>query len=188
MKSTYYHGTSADNLDNIIKHGLSANESKLWNVSEDFVYLWCASTVGKCNDCETKEESENRAFQLAFESAQFACSFAKDCRAVVLKIHLDDSEVTADYSSENMENMGAVCINRDILPKEIKEIKISNDLSLLKAYFLCLASSNEFSNIELSGMEKKICNAFKNAEIYPEDVEDMTEWNIVSTRKSLKIA
>lgn len=185
-KKTYYHGTSADNLKSILSNGLSAYESKLWNVSDDMVYLWCAESVGKMNECDTPEESQDRAFQSAFESAQFACAFSKDCRAVVLKIELDESEISPDYSSENMEGMGAVCIKRDILKSEIKEIRISNDLGLLKGWFLYLANSNDFSNIELDRFEQKICKAFEDVEIYPEDVDDMVEWDVVPTTKKRK--
>lgn len=103
MKRFFYHGTSADNLPSILKNGLSCNEIKLWNVSNDYIYLWCPVAVGKSWDCENQQESENRAFQMAFESAQIACTFSKDCRAIVLKVEINDTEIFADYSSENME-------------------------------------------------------------------------------------
>lgn len=188
-KKVFYHGTNADNLPFILKHGISCNESKLWNVSEDLVYLWSAEEVGKANECENEEEANNWAFRMAFESAQFACGVSKDCRAVVIKIELDEEEVESDLSSENMEGMGAVSINRKIDVSEIVEIKISNDLSLLKGYFLTLAAQNEFSNIELSHMEQRIVKALKNAEIYPDDIEDMTEWKQVKIKfKKMKVA
>src|SRR5690349_10879718 len=116
MKRTYYHGTSADNLQSILEHGLSANESKIWNVSSDMVYLWCPEALAKA-DCFEDEDEEYKAlggFRAASESAQFACATAKDCRLVVLEIELDANEVEPDRSSENMESQGAVCINRDI--------------------------------------------------------------------------
>ncbi len=179
MKRFFYHGTSADNLESILSNGLSCNENKLWNVSEDNIYLWCPLAVGKACDCKDNEDCENRAFQMAFESAQFACSIAKDCRAIVLKIELDDTEIFDDTSCENMISHGAVCIDRDILINEITEIKVSNDLSILKGYFMNLSLSNDYSNIELSSIEKKVAQVFNKAEIYPEDIDEITEWEIL---------
>lgn len=188
MKRYFYHGTSADNLPSILKHGLSCNEEKLWNVSEDCIYLWCPEAVGKEWELEEDEDKQSRAFQAAFESGQFACSVANDCRVIVLKIELDDTEIFPDTSSENMEGRGAVCLNRDISISEIKEIMVSNDLSLLKGYFLALGSTNEYSNIELSDLEKKICKAFEKMEIYPEDIDEMVKWEPIRIPKRLKTA
>ena len=35
-----YHGTSADNLQSIKKHGLSCYKEKIWTASQDAVYCW----------------------------------------------------------------------------------------------------------------------------------------------------
>lgn len=180
MKRNFYHGTSLDNLQSILSHGLSTSENKLWNCSNDEIYLWCPNAVaaGDCDEDAEMSEKEERAFTKACESAQFAAIMAKDCRLIVLKIELEDDEVSADVSCENMEGQGAVCIDRDILPSEIVEIKISNDLSLIRGYFMAMALNNEYSVIELSKTEKKIAKAMAEA-IYIEDVEDMIEWEIL---------
>lgn len=183
MKRKYYHGTSADNLPTILKHGLMSTENKIWNVSSDVVYLWCPEAVGKGNDIEEQEYKEQEAFRRASESAQFACATAKDCRLVVLEIELDSKEIEPDYSSENMKGQGAVCISRDIELHEIKKISISNDLSILKGYFINMASSNEFSALEFSRNELKIAEVFSHAEIYIEEVEDMIEWEQVKINR-----
>src|SRR6185503_20508976 len=105
MKRTYYHGTSADNLQSILTHGLSASENKLWSVSDDLIYLWCPEAIAASNDQqdESDEYKRENAFRMASESAQFACSTAKDCRLVILEVEIEESEVEADMSSENME-------------------------------------------------------------------------------------
>lgn len=172
-KRIYYHGTSADNLESILKYGISPNENKLWNCSNDEVYLWDDE---KCNEEWEQEES---GFKMANESGQLACCAASDCRVVVIKIMLDESEIIADTSCENMEGRGAVCIDRAIKPEEIIEIQISNDLSLLKGYFMAIMAENQYCGLEFSRMEQAIIKAFKNAEIYPEDIDDLIEWETV---------
>lgn len=190
-KKVYYHGTSADNLQSILKHGLTCSETKLWNVSCDEVYLWDAEAVGKCNDMEDPEDYEREAFRMASQAGQTACITSKDCRVVVIKIELDQDEVSEDLSCENMAGQGAVCIGRTILPSEFLEIQISNDLSLLKAHFIALIMDNQYLGIEFSPLELKVGEAFKKAEIYPEDVDDMVEWEAVplpSAKRSKQVA
>lgn len=179
-KRIFYHGTSADNLSSILENGISCNESKLWNCSNDEIYLWGVNEVAKAECCEDDDETANQyAFRFASESGQFACIPSKNCRLLVIKIKLDDTEILPDESHENMTGRGAVCMQRDILPSEIAEIKISNDLSLIKGYFISHAMNNELSGLELSRLEKKIGEAFQKAEIYPEDIEDIIEWQNV---------
>lgn len=179
-KRFYYHGTSADNLKSILRDGLVCNNDKIWTVSEDGIYLWDAIKCGEANDIETNEEMQSEGFRMAFESAQIACAIAKDCRCIVLKIELNENDVETDYSSENMEGRGAVVTFKDIPLKAIKEIKISNDLNLLKGYFIAMLMNNEFSGVEFNKLETRIGQAFKNAEIYPEDIEDIVEWETAS--------
>jgi hypothetical protein len=185
MTKVFYHGTNADNLKSILDCGLSCNENKLWNVSNDYVYMWSADKMREAWDCENDEECETRAFQMAFESAQISCAFANDCRCVVFRIELNEDEVYEDDSSENMAGQGAVYIDRCIELHEITEIKVSNDLSLVKAYFMAIAANNEYSNIELTRIEKRIVDAMAKAEIYPDDIEDMTEWETIKELNAL---
>lgn len=173
---TYYHGTSADNLQNILKNGLSCSESKLWNCSEDAVYLWDIEGVAESNCRDLIEDAdyiEQECFNMASESGQFALNVAKDCRILVIKISLDESEVENDTSCENMEGSGAKVIYRDILPEEIKEIHISCDLSLLRGYFISLALNNQYADIEFTPLEKKIGEIFSKSEIYIEEIDEL---------------
>lgn len=180
MKRTYFHGTSADNLESILKDGLKCDTDKVWTCSCDEVYLWDIEAVAKEFDIEDEDYKIERARQMAIESAQIACASAKDCRCVVLKIELDDSEIMPDTSCENMKGSGAVCIQRDITLNEIVGVEVSNDLSLIKGYFMTLIMDRDYSNLELSKMEMKIAEAFKKAEIYPEDIDDIMEFQELS--------
>lgn len=172
----YYHGTSADNLPSILLNGLSGSEEKLWICSGEEIYLWCPESLAATNMQEDEEDEykQQTGFRRAFESAMFACAISKDCRALVLKIALPEDEVSPDKSCENMD--GAVCIGRDINPAEIVSIHISNDLSLVKGYFINLAHENKYSNLSFTRLEQKISEVFKKSEIYPEDIDDMIEW------------
>lgn len=167
MKTTYYHGTSADNLPFILKHGLSVSENKIWSVSEDAVYLWEPLGCGLANDLE-EEEHDLEAFKMANESGQIACAVAKDCRIVVLKIEIESDEVFDDTSCENMQVRGAKCIYRDIQISEITEIKISNDLSLLKGFFISILANNNYNNQDFTRLELMVADAFKESCIFDE--------------------
>lgn len=182
MKRTFYHGTSADNLPTILKHGLSCNETKIWSCSEDGIYLWDTIALAEANGRDLEEDAdciEDEAFRMARESGEIACSTAKDCRVVVVKVEIDDSEVNVDTSCENMEGSGAVVIYRDISISEIVEIKVSNDLSILKGYFINLIIDRDYCNVDFDRIETKIAECFKKAEIYPDDIDDMIEWENV---------
>lgn len=172
----YYHGTSADNLDSILIHGLSCNEEKLWNASRDEIYLWCPESLAIANRNEdySEEDKEREAFRYAFENAQIACSKSKDCRAVVLKVKLNPKNVFKDNSCPNME--GAVCITQDIPVSNIMSIQISSDLSLIRGHFINIMRNMEYSALSFSAMELKVADLFNKLELYPEDIEDTIEW------------
>lgn len=167
MKTTYYHGTNADNLPYILKHGLSINETKLWSCSEDAIYLWEPKGCGEAN-CLDEDQYESEAFRMANESGQIACAIAKDCRVVVLKIELDDEEVCNDTSCENMQDSGAKCIYRDVTIDEITEIHVSNELGLLKGYFISLISGRDYNNCDFTNIELMVAKAFEGSYIFEE--------------------
>lgn len=188
MKRYYFHGTSADNLQSILKNGICCHtDNKIWNCSGNEVYLWDIEGVAKadCIETESKYEKEYATFRAASESGQLALCLAKDCRIVVIKVLLDDREIGVDLSCDNMEGRGAVVINRDILPSEIIEIQISNDLSLVKGYFLSLLKNNQFCGVEFSHIETKISDCFSKAEIYIDDINDLISFEKIPIKKPL---
>jgi len=181
-KRIYYHGTSADNLESILKHGLSTSEEKLWSCSEDGIYLWDVIELAKANGRDLEEDADyikEEAFRMGVESGEIACSKAKDCRVVVLQIELDESEVYDDTSCENMQGSGAKVIYRDIKLSEILEIQVSNDLSLLRGYFIGIIMDRDYCNIEFDRIEQKIAEAFKKSEICLDDIDDVIEFETV---------
>lgn len=167
MKRTYYHGTSADNLESILKYGLSTDEIKIWSCSNDAVYLWDAIEAAELDGYDEYQANEY-GFRMANESGQIACSIAKDCRVVVLKIELDENLVEPDYSCENMADRGAKCVCSNITLDNITEIHVSNDLSLLKGYFICMLSNNEYNSCEFTPLELMVANCFKESYILEE--------------------
>lgn len=191
MKRTYYHGTSADNLKSILKHGIAINQQKIWNCSDNAVYLWDVEKLAEVdsNGDDTQQEKEQRAFQRASESAQIATIKSKQGACIVLKIELDEDEISRDDSHENMEGHGAVCIRRAVTPSEIKQIHVSNDLTLLKGYFIGMMLQNElFDPSDLSPVERKIGEAMQKAEIYPKDVDGVIQWEEVKHKPQKKSA
>lgn len=184
-KQIYFHGTSADNLESILLHGISCNETKLWNCSNDEIYLWSPDKLLNIGEVDDYESGLEMAFRMANASPQIACIASKDCRMVVLKIELNPAEVYPDESCENMKGRGAVCIERTITIDEIVEIKVSNDFTMLKGYFIATMLENEYFSVELSRLEMKIAEAFKKAEIYPDDIDDLTEWEIHEFKNKL---
>lgn len=168
-----YHGTSADNLQSILTHGLlSCPDNRIWNVSENAVYCYTAEALVDAGECEGDYSSET-AFQRAFENAKIALSKAKDCRAVVIEFEVPSDELHVDQSCENMEL--ARCFYGDIPLSAIRKISVSSDLSLLRVYFLALVKDSDYSAIELTDLEERICAKVRHS-IYPEDVDDLTTW------------
>lgn len=177
-----YHGTSADNLQSILKDGICINTIKLWNCSQDEIYLWHPIQLAEANDRDLVKEADyiqDEAFRMAAESGQIALAAAKDNRIVVIKVEIDESELMADNSCENMEKSGAVCIGRNITVDEILEVKMSNDLSALKGYFINLIKDRDYCNLDFTPFEIKIADVFKKAELFPEDIDDIIEWSNV---------
>lgn len=179
---TYYHGTSADNLQDILKNGLRCDTDKSWSCSQDGIYLWDVEELAIANGRDLIEDAdyiEDEAFRQAGESGQIACSKATDCRIVVLKVELDENELNEDTSCENMEGSGAKVLYRDVKLSEIKEIKVSCDLSLLKGYFIAILFERDYNNVEFSKIEIAVAEAFKKSEIYPDDIDDLITYENV---------
>lgn len=175
-----YHGTIADNLASILENGLIAESPKIWSVSHDAIYVW----GNRHMESEYGEDWENEygdprdtLIRLASESAQCAIAKAKDCRMVIVICEVPDDELEIDDSCPNMEN--ASCIRRSILPSEIREVLISNDLSLLKGMFIGQMMRMNLYAGYFSAIESQIGEIFQNSELYVE-LEDILEWETVN--------
>lgn len=172
MSAIYYHGTSADHLDDILKNGLRAGK-KNWTVSEDdSVYFWSPKELAKANsedyDSEPRQFHDD-AFQRASDSATFAVATAKDCRRIVVAVELEDDEVSPDYSCLNMGGAVATWNEEGLVPtSKIRAIWIDGeDLSILRGYFLGMRISRENDlgmEIDISPIEREVAQMMLNNE------------------------
>ena len=100
---------------------------------------------------------------------------------VVVVADIDD-ELEEDDSCENMEH--ASCIRRNILPSEIVEIYVSNDLTIIKGHFIALMMRMDLFAHYFSVFERKIGELFK--EFYPEDIDELLEWNLTRSEAMIE--
>ena len=170
------HGTTADNLENILKNGLLCDREKIWSVSTDAVFCWSKNYI-TANDFE-EEEIYDALKEQALSSATVGLAKAKDCRAVIIVFNIDDSELEDDDSCPHMDD--ANCINRNINPSEFVEVLVSEDLSLARGAFIAGLLHRELINFEFSSIEYKIGRLFWESNIsWYEIIEDLELTNIL---------
>lgn len=162
-KQTFFHGTSADNLPRILREGIRVDCEKIWTPSRNEVYLWSPAELTRAGECEEGWQ-DDCARERAYDSAQCALAKAKDCRAVVFEVEIDSDLTAEDDSCENMT--GAVCCSVPIDPKQIKRIWISDDLSLLRGYFIHVMTNLNLSALRFTAIEVQIAKLFGNGEFY----------------------
>lgn len=166
-KKTLFHGTSAQHLRSVRKHGLKINSSKIWRPSENAIYFWSPDALVEAGECENDEWKNGYAIDRAYESAQIAmaCDPKSNGKCIVLEVEIDESEIEPDSSCDNMS--GAVCIRRDILPSEIKSVSISPDLGMMKGYFIAqVMGNNLFDSSQLTENEKRVAEIFSKSEFF----------------------
>lgn len=168
----YYHGTKADNLESILKDGFNQGDCN-WNASEpNMTYFWSPENLADADRQPYEEDVKqwhNRAFEMAGDSAFFACGTAKDCRRIIIAVNLTSKfDVTPDESCQNMD--GAVCVYGNIPASNIVGIWIDGcDLAMLKGYFIAMREGMDLAvDLELSPLEKTLAKAMKNLEITDE--------------------
>jgi hypothetical protein len=153
-----FHGTSADNLESILKIGLRPDKKPNWTASEAKVYLW---GVDLMPDVETYEEQKREAKICAAYSAEPAIIKAKDCRRLIIECEVGD-EWEPDETSENIASAGAICVP-EVQPKQIIKIyRDEQDLSFYRGYFAACFLKNEYAcEIDLSNVERQIIKAMQ---------------------------
>lgn len=178
-----YHGTNIDNLPSILANGLKVNKDKVWTCSEEAIYCYSKNMFNDLLDNSgadvdmdnvTIEDFHDYFMRAAFDSASCTFPKSKQCVAVVVVFDVPEDEIIDDKSCPFMDE--ANCVYRDIQPEEIKAIYISNDLTMLKGYYMALMFERPLYNFWPTAFEREIIKVFKNAEIYPENIEDMLEW------------
>jgi hypothetical protein len=168
MKS-FFHGTTADNLKAILRDGFSPDTDKIWTVSENGVYFWSPDKLAEMGECSEDEDDKRECGKrFAFDSATCGLAKAKDCRAVVFEVELDPEDLSEDTSCDNME--GAFVHYGHVSPDRIKAVWITEDMSLIRGYYIALMMERDMNNLEFSAVEKMVGKAFQKAEIYVEDM------------------
>lgn len=168
-----YHGTSADNLVSILQNGLVAKSEKIWNPSLDQVYVWSDRYFRRNHDAEDEPQKRDILISQAMQSATCAAAVAKDCRLVVVICDVPENKLQVDNSCPNMQD--ASCVDGNIPRSRIVEILISEDLSLIKGYFIASMLRMELFGREFSRMERLVAKAFEDSEFYPE-LEELVNW------------
>lgn len=171
-----FHGTTADALADIRINGLRTDKGgENWTVSDAYVYFWSPEAIMERDDCDM-EQAEAEARRMAEDSGSFGLGFAKDCRLVILEIELPDEmePVIPDESCDNME--GAVCTYENVPFSCVTAIHISNDLSLLKGYFLSFCLKRDMSARSLTYTEQKVAELFAKSDSFCDILSDVIEW------------
>ena len=174
-----YHGTNADNARNILWEGFKVEKGgQNWNCSGSLIYFWSPEALLVDGEVEDDGEGEYTANQNAFDNATCSLGRAKDCRAVIFEVELDESErVEPDESCQGMT--GAVCVDKDIPPHKINKVWISADLSLLRGWFMAIMLNRSLATFQPTYLEEKIAKVMANIQIIDEleELADFTEYN-----------
>lgn len=98
-----YHGTTIENLQNILQHGLQTKHPTIWNCSrKNHLYFWA-----KPDSYDTEEARRQLCLERALEGGQIAAAATGSAytELAVLTYNLDESllDEYADTSCNNME-------------------------------------------------------------------------------------
>lgn len=161
-KGIYYHGTSADHLQSIMKEGLQPvpGIQRIWSGSlPNHVYLW--------DDSKT----EFGARESAIDSGSCAIVLAKDPRIIVIKVEAPIDMFFDDTSGENMAGQGAVA-TWDVPFRYITQIEISENLACLVASLTKSCMRNpSFRGYLLSDIQKVAAEATEHVFMFDHDIK-----------------
>ena len=166
------HGTSADNLQSILKRGIQPGVPN-WEVSSrSHVYFWNPLCM---EDFDEYDYQYQEAFRRAAESAEFCLYNANDCRRLVVEVELQDCEFWPDTSCNNMEE--AVCANPVPADKIVAIYRDREDLSYYKPYFGSLRLERYMAEeVDLSVAQLKISQLIlKSSDVVCEIFETLSD-------------
>lgn len=163
------HGTSADNLDSILEHGIIPGNANWICSHSEMVYFWDIESMDDYGDDDEDEKTTynskfNQAFQQACWSAEFSLYNSVDCRRVVIEVDIPKHFFTRDYSCQNMSDQAVESIPVD--SKYITRIWVDkHDLSWFKPYFAIGRLENDLSNgVDLNTVELLMVKALQKSE------------------------
>ena len=190
-----YHGTTVEAMKEIIQ-GRYDPESTIWNCSSpDFMYVYGKDELCKAEgwdeDCTTREQEDNCA-RRANESAQIANAILPkpENKTCVIEFVISDElynwakendAISPDYSSENMEDCGALQVDAYWLNKHIKSGEIKMRVWVfefnpcLTPFYLSGLFQNEYFEETLEELPPLMYDAIKaiaDANIFLEDLLD----------------
>lgn len=187
---TCFHGTSADYLDAILRDGLGGEyrRDRIWTVSNPHhTYWWSTRWLAHYGE-ESLQAAYDRAFSQAVDNGALALLRAKDARLVVIEARIPCDWLEEDRSCDNME--GAVCTNRRIPPELFRSVKVSQDLSIMKAglAYSCFCRTIDLLALQPTPLEQKVISRFSDDFFYTyEDINEMAEWTTVLHTKTPKL-
>jgi hypothetical protein len=187
---TCFHGTSADHLDAILRDGLGGEyrRNRIWNVSNPHhTYWWSTRELAKHGE-ESLEFAYARAFEQALDNGAFALLRARDARLVVIEARIPCSWLMEDNSCDNME--GAVCTDYRIPLALIRSVRVSQDLSIMKAglAYSCFSGRSSLLALQPTPLEQKVISRFPDDFFYTyEDIADVAEWTTVLHTKTKQL-
>lgn len=164
----FYHGTSLKRAKQIAVEGFKEKEQqeKNWVVSDKGHYFWSVDSL--IEHGEDEECADYDAIQRAYDNGSFALLADNDDYVVVFEVE-DGLEVEDDYSCKYMG--GAVVCYDDIPPEKIKRVWISPNLSLIRGYFIAVATNNALSSLNFSDRELSVAKFFQDYYFEPSDWE-----------------
>lgn len=171
----FYHGTSADNLQSILKNGFDGTKGKqVWMVSGGANYFWNPLDIQETEDVDP-DQAEDMAKRFAFEAAETSLAKSKDCRRIVFEIEAPESLFSPDNSCPNMQ--GAVVSDETIDPSHISRYWIdADDLSFFRAYFAACIHDRKLANpLNLSDAELSMVKAMQKSDTMCEIMESLSD-------------
>lgn len=101
--ATYFHGTTKENYENMLKGNCKDNPT--WNCSDDNeIYLWDAE-----KNLENSDDVKEYCINQAFESAQLTAAIkGKDTDLIVIELEIPSNLIEDDYSCDNMSDVASL--------------------------------------------------------------------------------
>ena len=180
-KRILYHGTTAENWENIKEHGFSSPVIT-WECSDDeMTYFYDFLKHQEAMGNEEEELDSRQTISTCFEQASITASVNKYLRTdlVVIEVEMDDEFIEGDDSCYNKESNGAVQVeNRDLnMYGKITNVFTTDDYQPYMSGLYIMGFVNNNNGIDLnldkwSGREIDFLEKMAESEFYMEELFD----------------